>query len=135
MMEPKSDSRHTILLVDDNDDALDLLEVYLYNEYNLATAQNGFEGLKIAEHEKPDLILTDIMMPVMDGIRFFNELKRRETIAHIPVIAVTSFVEQVTIKSLTNMGFKAVVFKPFTRDTIQTAVAAAFEGSAGTSNA
>jgi CheY-like chemotaxis protein len=122
-MKPKP----TILLIDDNDDVLDLLEVYLYNEYTLITAQNGFEGLKVAEREMPALIITDIMMPVMDGIRFFNELRRREPVAAIPVIAVTSFVEQITVKSLNNMGFKAIVFKPFQRDAILAAVAKAIE--------
>jgi CheY-like chemotaxis protein len=122
------DSRPKVLIIDDNDDSLDILEVFLYNEYEIVTAQNGFEGLKTAELEKPNLIITDIMMPVMDGIRFFNELKRREAISGIPVLAVTSFVEQVTVKSLSNMGFKAVIFKPFTREVVQTAVAAALSG-------
>ena len=119
--------RPLLLLVDDNDDTLDLLEVYLYGDYDIVTAQNGFEGLKAAERDQPALIVTDIMMPVMDGIRFFNELRRRETTAHIPVIAATSFVEQITVKSLNNMGFSSVIFKPFQRETIVSAVAKALE--------
>jgi CheY-like chemotaxis protein len=107
-----------ILLIDDNDDMLDLLELFLYNDYELLTAQNGFEGLKVAEEEQPDLIITDIMMPVMDGIRFFNELRKREATAAMPVVAITSFVEQMTIKSLLNVGFAGVVAKPFERDKI-----------------
>ncbi len=110
--------RRKILLIDDNDNTLDLLEVFLYDAYDLVTAENGFEGLKVAENEQPDLILTDIMMPVMDGIAFFNELRRRKQTAHIPVIAITSFAEQTTVKSLLNVGFCGVVAKPFRRDDI-----------------
>jgi CheY-like chemotaxis protein len=113
-----------ILLVDDSHDELDLLEMYLYNEYEIFTAMNGFEALKTAEQEVPDLIITDIMMPVMDGIRFFNNLKKQPKTANIPVIAVTSFAKKITKKSLMNMGFNGVLAKPLEKEpvieTIQT---------------
>jgi CheY-like chemotaxis protein len=107
-----------ILLIDDNHDTLDLLEMYLYKDYEVITALNGFEGLKRAENEIPDLIITDIMMPVMDGIRFFNSLKKVDKTISIPVIAITSFVKKITKKSLLNMGFNGVVSKPLVRNTI-----------------
>lgn len=107
-----------ILLVDDNHDTLDLMEMYLYKEFEISTAMNGFEGLKRAEEELPDLIITDIMMPVMDGIRFFNNLKKIEKTSNIPVIAITSFVRKITKKSLINMGFNGVVSKPLVRQTV-----------------
>ncbi|MFP4014219.1 MAG: response regulator [Chitinispirillaceae bacterium] len=111
-----------ILLVDDNHDTLDLLEVFLYKEFEIITALNGFEGLKKAEEEFPDLIITDIMMPVMDGIRFFNHLRKSEQICHIPVIAVTSFIRKLTQSSLLNMGFNGVVSKPLDRTAILNAI-------------
>ncbi len=111
-----------ILLVDDNHDTLDLLEVYLYKEYDIYTALNGFEGLKIAAEQLPDLIVTDIMMPVMDGIQFFNHLRRDRATAGIPVIAVTSFVKKVNTKSLENIGFNDVLTKPLEREQILDAV-------------
>jgi len=116
-----------ILAIDDNDNSLDLLELYLYKEYELITARNGFEGLNLAEKELPRLIISDIMMPQMDGIRFFNELKKRPAIAAIPVIAVTSFIEQITVKSLTNIGFVTVMSKPLKRDVILETIARILE--------
>jgi CheY-like chemotaxis protein len=110
--------RPRILLIDDNDNTLDLLEVYLFHDYEIITAENGFEGLKAAQERQPDLIITDIMMPVMDGIAFFNELRRRPETAHIPVLAVTAFAEPTTVKSLRNVGFAGVVPKPFKRDNV-----------------
>ncbi|KMQ50125.1 Phosphate regulon transcriptional regulatory protein PhoB (SphR) [Chitinispirillum alkaliphilum] len=79
---------------------------------------NGFEGLKKAEEEKPDLIITDIMMPIMDGIRLFNKLKKSPDCHSTPVIAITSFKGSITNKSLLNMGFKGVVSKPLDKKEI-----------------
>ncbi|MCL2690029.1 MAG: response regulator [Chitinispirillia bacterium] len=112
----------TILLVDDNQDTLDTLEIFLYKDYEIITAVNGFEGLKKAEDESPDLIMADITMPVMDGIRFFNQISKNEQILHIPIIAVTAFDRDITKNSLLNMGFRAVVSKPFDKQTIKAAV-------------
>jgi CheY-like chemotaxis protein len=114
--------RKRLLLVDDNANTLDLLELFLYSGYDLTTAENGFEGLRAAEAEKPDLIVSDIMMPVMDGIAFLNELRRRPETAAIPVVAATSFAEPTTVKSLLNVGFSAVVAKPFNRSTFMDTV-------------
>ncbi|MFP4417156.1 MAG: response regulator [Fibrobacterota bacterium] len=116
-----------ILLVDDNHDTLDLLEVYLYKDFDIYTALNGFEGLNIAREQLPDLIITDIMMPVMDGIQFFNHLRRDERTARIPVIALTSFVKKANTKSLENIGFNDVVTKPLERDPIISSVHKIFE--------
>jgi len=107
-----------ILIIDDSHDALDVLEIMLFKEYDILTSLNGFDGLKRAEDESPDLIITDIMMPVMDGIRLFNNLKKQSKAAHIPVIAVTSFLKKITRRSLRNIGFDAVISKPFDRKLI-----------------
>ncbi len=112
------DDKKKVLLVDDNHDILDLLEVYLYGSYTLITALNGFEGLKNARELSPDLIITDIMMPVMDGIKLLNSLREDPKTAGIPVIAITSFIKKTNIKSLVSMGFSGVVSKPFSRDSI-----------------
>ena len=111
-----------VLIVDDNHDILDLLEVFLFGKYDCVTALNGFEGLKTARELAPDLIITDIMMPVMDGIKFLNSLREDQTMAAVPVIAITSFVKKTNVKSLMSVGFSAVLTKPFSRDVIIGAV-------------
>jgi CheY-like chemotaxis protein len=113
-----------ILLVDDNYDILDLLEVFLFGRYEIVTAQNGFEGLNMAEEMRPDIIITDIMMPVMDGIKFLNMLRKKPETALIPVVAITSFAKKMNVKSLMNMGFSGVVAKPFNREAILEVLAA-----------
>ena len=107
-----------VLLVDDNHDILDLLEVFLFSGYDCITAVNGFEGLKMAREAPPDCIVTDIMMPVMDGIKFLNNLRQDPKTAGIPVIAVTSFIKKENMKSLLSMGFAGIVSKPLDRKAI-----------------
>ena len=114
--------RKRIILVDDDHGILDLLEVYLYKDYELITALNGFEGLKKADEFLPDFIITDIMMPVMDGIKFLNTLRKRPETATIPVIAITSFNKMMNEKSLLNMGFNGVIFKPLQREAVLEAI-------------
>jgi CheY-like chemotaxis protein len=114
--------RKKVLIVDDNHDILDLLEMFLYGKYDCTTALNGFEGLKISREIAPDIIMTDIMMPVMDGIKFFNCLRDEPVTAAIPVVAITAFIKKANIKSLLSMGFAAVLAKPFTRETVVGAV-------------
>lgn len=116
-----------ILLIDDSNDSLDMLEMYLYHDYKIITADNGFEGLNKAMTEIPDCIVTDIMMPIMDGISFFNNLKKNSDISNVPVIAVTSFTKEHSIKSLFSIGFSDVLSKPVSRIDIVTSVAKAVQ--------
>ena len=101
-----------ILIVDDDHDTLDLLELFLYKQYEIVTAMNGFEALSKVESDHPALIMTDIKMPVMDGIRFFNSLRKHSTTRSVPVIAITSFTLEHNLKSLLNLGFNGVLPKP-----------------------
>ncbi len=112
-------TRKKILLIDDSDDTLDLLEVFLYKQYDIITAQNGFDGLNEAQKHIPNCIITDIIMPVMDGIKFFNRLKKSAKISNIPVIAVTSFMKKTNTKSLLNIGFSDVITKPLNLNKIK----------------
>lgn len=114
--------KKSILLVDDNEYTLDLLEIFLYKQYEILTAQNGFDGYNIAMEKVPACIITDVMMPVMDGIKFISNLKKREKTSLIPVIAVTSFIKKISRRSLLNIGFRDVVLKPLKRNTVVNAV-------------
>jgi CheY-like chemotaxis protein len=114
----KSNNKKKLLIIDDSHDILDLMEIFLYERYECYTALNGFEGIKMAKDILPDIIITDIVMPVIDGIKFLNNIKSEEKTAKIPVIALTSFTKKKNIKSLLSCGFCAVITKPFVRDSI-----------------
>ena len=78
-----------VLLVDDDDSMLDYLSNSLKNSYKTITARNGKEGLKLAVSQIPDIIITDVVMPEMDGIQFVKALKGNSLVSHIPVIMLS----------------------------------------------
>jgi CheY-like chemotaxis protein len=83
-------SKKKILIVDDTDFNRDLVVQLLEDEYDMLIAENGEEALQKSEAERPDLILMDLGMPVMDGWEATRLLKANSDLRHIPVIAVTS---------------------------------------------
>jgi CheY-like chemotaxis protein len=82
--------RKTILVVDDTEFNRDLVVQLLEDEYDVIIAENGAEALDVTQDQKPDLILMDLGMPVMDGWEATRRLKANDDLRHIPVIAVTS---------------------------------------------
>ena len=101
----------TILVVDDEKRILSLLKAYLEQQgFQVATAVNGQEGLFVARHEKPDLIILDIMMPEMDGYEFMRQhRKERET----PIILLTAKVDEDDKVLGLELGADDYVTKPF----------------------
>ena len=83
-------SRKKILVVDDAEFNRDLIVQLLEDEYEVLIAVNGAEGVHRTEQEKPDLVLMDLGMPVMDGWEATRRIKANDDLKHIPVIAVTS---------------------------------------------
>lgn len=84
------ESAQTLLLVDDNEDVRSFLRLELNKTYRILEAENGQAGLDLALKAMPDLIVTDVMMPVMDGVEFCRQIKTDEKISHIPVIMLTA---------------------------------------------
>ena len=82
--------RPTVLVVDDEPFNLSLMDGILSRDYNVKTAGNGQEALAQALAEPPDLILVDVMMPVMDGFEVCRRLKGNPATMHVPVIFVTA---------------------------------------------
>ena len=91
--EPTDDSRFKgnfkVLVVDDDDSMLDYLSDSLKHSYKVITARNGKDGLKYAVSQMPDLIITDVVMPEMDGIQLVKALKGNSLVSHIPVIMLS----------------------------------------------
>jgi CheY-like chemotaxis protein len=82
--------RKTILVVDDTEWNRDLIVQLLEDDYNVLQAVDGADGVRKAAQDKPDLILMDLGMPVMDGWDATRKIKADVDLKHIPVIAVTS---------------------------------------------
>ena len=81
-----------ILVVDDSEDTRDMMAKLLELEaYSVMTAVDGHAGLKVAADQRPDLIITDINMPNMNGIEMTKELRKRSEFAHVPIMAITAY--------------------------------------------
>ena len=93
-IDKPEDEKHTkgsikVLLIDDDESMLDYLSDSLKQSYKIITARNGKEGLKLAVSQMPDLIITDVVMPEMDGIQLVKTLKGNSLVSHIPVIMLS----------------------------------------------
>ena len=85
-----SPSNKTILIVDDNDDIRNYIKQLLINEYRVLEARDGVEAEKMVKQSKPELIITDVMMPERDGLEFVGRLKQSREYAGIPIIMLTA---------------------------------------------
>lgn len=83
-------NRPTVLVIDDNTDIRQYERTILQDEYIVLEAADGKEGLSVAMKEVPDLVICDVMMPVMDGLEFTEQLKTNTATSHIPVIMLTA---------------------------------------------
>ncbi|WP_165841067.1 hybrid sensor histidine kinase/response regulator transcription factor [Larkinella punicea] len=84
------EERTTVLIVEDNDELADLITTSLPTAYRIHRARNGAEGLKLAIDRMPELIISDVLMPVMDGFTFCRQIRENHATSHIPVILLTA---------------------------------------------
>lgn len=91
-----SDQQKHILCIDDEPDMLELLTIILKRTgVKVSGANNGLDGLRMIDELKPDLVILDLMMPIMGGWEVYQQIKADENLRHIPVIIVTAKAQQV----------------------------------------
>ena len=104
----------TILLIEDNKDMREnTSEILALSKYKVLTAKNGKEGVEFAQKNKPDLIICDIMMPVLDGYGVLHSLSKNEETAGIPFIFLTAKAERSDFRKGMEMGADDYLTKPF----------------------
>lgn len=105
---------HLILVVDDSVTVLRLIEAGLERAgFNVATAKNGKEALLQLKKERPDLIISDLDMPVMNGMQFKNEIKTHPEWSGIPFMVMSANSDRSTMRNMISMGIAAYLIKPF----------------------
>ena len=103
-----------ILIVDDEPDLLALLVDQVSSlGYDVVPARDGREGLRLAIDRAPDVILTDVIMPYMDGPEMLDRLRSRPGTREIPVIAITALTDRRTRSRLTSVGVRSFLAKPY----------------------
>lgn len=120
----QSRQQDTILLVEDNDDILFYLKEQLKSYHNIITASDGAEALELCLSNHIDLVVSDIMMPVMDGMEFCEKLKADDRINHILVILLTAKSSTESKVTSYEKGADAYITKPFEMRELETRIEA-----------
>jgi CheY-like chemotaxis protein len=108
----------TILIVDDNTDSRELLKKLLEGEgYTILTGQNGYDGLNLTEAMSPDIIITDLSMPGLDGVQMIKMIRERPSCSRVPIIALTALGHRAESESL-EAGADQALSKPVGVDSL-----------------
>ena len=117
--EPEIDSSlPTLLLVEDNRDLCQLIKLQLEDKFNIHIANNGVEGLKKVHLYHPDIVVTDQMMPEMDGLEMLQSIRKDFQISHIPVIILTAKNDEGAKTKAITLGANAYITKPFSKESL-----------------
>jgi signal transduction histidine kinase/DNA-binding response OmpR family regulator/ligand-binding sensor domain-containing protein len=113
---------HSILIIDDERDTVDLLERNLASDFKVYKAYDGEEGLQVARAELPDIIVCDLMMPRMDGMQFLQTLKNDKMLQHIKVIIFTAKTAEDDMIEAFDSGADAYLTKPISLKYLRTRI-------------
>ena len=102
-----------VLVIEDNQDVLSYIASCLSDRYELLFAHDGQQGIEIAIQSVPDLIISDVMMPIKDGYEVCAYIKSQEVSNHIPIILLTAKATQEEKRIGLSIGADAYVTKPF----------------------
>ncbi|WP_323028275.1 response regulator [Gelidibacter japonicus] len=112
-IESEDNKKHHVLIVEDNIEMQIFLKNILSKSYHVSIAENGLEGIELAQKILPDLIISDIMMPKMDGIEMSKTIHNNKTTAHIPIIILTANNSESSKITGLKSGAIAYINKPF----------------------
>ena len=107
------DDAYKLLIVEDNVELLMLMNQLLSAKYHVYTASNGKEALKIIKKEELDIIISDVMMPVMDGLTLTKRVKSDSNYQHLPIILLTAKTQDEDRNEALQIGVDSYVTKPF----------------------
>lgn len=117
-----ADNKQIILVIEDDEDILEYIQDSLSSQYKVYTATNGKKGLEKAYSKMPDIIISDIMMPEMDGFEFSRTLKQDVRTSHIPIILLTAK-DSVQDRTLGyEIGVESYLTKPFSAGLLQSRI-------------
>lgn len=120
-------SRHTLLIVEDSAEMRGYLARELSDEYNIVTAANGQDAVEKLQNERIDLVVSDIMMPLMDGCQLCNFIKTNMEFSHLPVLLLTAAVGMETRLQTLEVGADGYIEKPFPIELLRANIASLFK--------
>ncbi len=118
-IEPIDKSRETILVVEDNTEVRSYIKSIFSKNYNIFEAANGKEAIEIAQKEEVDVIVSDVMMPIMDGFELCHKIKSEIITSHIPIVLLTAKTSDQYKKTGYKIGADIYITKPFDVDVLK----------------
>lgn len=120
--KPKAKTRYRVLIVEDDEEIRRYIRSELDSDFRIYECTNGREGLETILKEKPDLIISDVMMPEMDGITLCRKIKQNININHIPIILLTAKSKAEDQIEGLEIGADAYIVKPFNTELLRTTI-------------
>lgn len=117
-----------VLVVEDNDLNMDLVTQVLEDDFDLSTARDGQEGIEQARTVRPDVILMDLSLPVLDGWEATRRLRADPELSKTPIIALSAHAAHADIERALGAGCDAYVTKPIDEDELKEAIARVLDG-------
>ena len=120
--KPKAKTRYRVLIVEDDEEIPPYIRSELDSDFRIYECTNGREGLETILKEKPDLVISDVMMPEMDGITLCRKIKQNININHIPIILLTAKSKAEDQIEGLEIGADAYIVKPFNTELLRTTI-------------
>lgn len=115
-------TKKTLLIIEDNVDVRQYIRSLFVAKYTILEATDGEEGIQVATKEIPDLIISDVMMPVKDGFACCREIRERQETAHIPILMLTAKAEDADVLQGSRSGADDYMMKPFNPEVLKAKV-------------
>lgn len=120
--EKSSNRKNSLLIIEDNEEIRHYVYTLFCKNYVVYEAADGDEGVRIATDKLPDLIISDIMMPVKDGFTCCKELREQPRTAHIPILMLTAKAEDADVLQASRIGVDDYMMKPFNPEILKSKV-------------
>lgn len=111
-----------LLIVEDNEDMQEYIKLIFQHEFTILQASNGVEGLRVAQKEIPDIIISDLMMPQMDGFQFSKRIKSMAESSHVPIVMLTAKSSKESKLEGYDIGIDHYLQKPFDKEELKSIV-------------
>ena len=119
---PEMTAKKSLLVIEDNEDVREYIRNLFISKYTVYEAGNGEEGVRMAKEQLPDLIISDVMMPVKDGFTCCREIRAQQETAHIPILMLTAKAEDADILQGSRSGVDDYMMKPFNPEILKAKV-------------
>lgn len=124
------DTRHCVLVIEDNADQLDLIQQQLESRVRTIAARDGLDGYRLACSERPSVVVLDVAMPIVDGWTVLRKLRSNPVTATVPIVIVTGLEPEAIAPEAERLGVRQLLQKPYDVQDLHRAIESALRSAA-----